>query len=260
MTTRHAPAEQELGTGAIYQLLVTLHGSQPPIWRRIQLPGSTPLSRLHRVVQVVMGWEDYHQHQFVVGDTSYGPPDPESAFYGFETRSERHARLAQVAPAVGASVVYEYDFGDGWKHTLVLEQILPAPADGGALPASRCLAGQRACPPEDCGGIGGYERLLLVLRTPTDPDYEELRTWVGRGSTLRPSRWRRSTPRSDAYGDAPPTSATAPGAQISAVPHRRSRVEWPRHGARAGETCLDACERGPRAQRAPGRLLGTGDA
>jgi hypothetical protein len=74
-----------------------------------------PLSRLHRVLQVVMGWEDYHLHQFVVGDTYYGPPDPEAAFAGLETRSERHARLAQVAPAVGSVVVYEYDFGDGWR-------------------------------------------------------------------------------------------------------------------------------------------------
>lgn len=169
------PAKKSAGT-SVYQLKVTLQGSKPPIWRRIQVPGAITLERLHDVLQVAMGWENYHLHQYFVGQTVYGEPEPEAAFLGFDMRDERRARLSQVAPSEGDKFVYQYDFGDGWDHTVLVEKIL-APEAGATYP--RCLTGRRACPPEDCGGIWGYYELLEVLNDPNHPGYAEMREWAG---------------------------------------------------------------------------------
>src|SRR5207244_10750870 len=101
----------------IYQRKVTLKDSKPPMWRRVQVAGDTKLGRLHRIMQVVMGWEDYHLHQFKVGGTSYGVPDRE--FPELAIRSESSVKLSQVAPGEKARFLYEYDFGDSWEHEIV---------------------------------------------------------------------------------------------------------------------------------------------
>ncbi len=155
------------------QLLVTLVDSDPLVWRRLAVPRTITLAKLHRVLQAALGWTDSHLHQFVVGDTTYGDPallsdDPPQA-------STRQARLGQVAPAVGAVIQYEYDFGDGWDHLIVVERLLwGAPEAKGAV----CLAGGGACPPEDCGGIGGYADLQATLRRGRGREYRELLTWL----------------------------------------------------------------------------------
>ncbi len=167
MTTKTAKVSQ-LTPASIYQLKVTLKWSEPPIWRRLQVRGDTWLGELHYILQIAMGWEDAHLHAFVIGGADYGDPDT-SAHDEFE------ARLGEVA-GEGDAFIYEYDFGDGWAHELVIEQIL-APEAGAHYP--RCLAGERACPPEDSGGIPGYEHKLAVLADPEDEGYEELRDWLG---------------------------------------------------------------------------------
>ncbi len=174
MATRQAPAGP--ATNTIYQLKVTLWGSKPPIWRRIQTPGSTSLADLHRIIQAAMGWEAHHLHQFSAGDTVYGAPEPAKDDQAFEMRDERRARLDQVAPAEGSKFTYQYDFGDGWDHNITVEKILE-PEPGARYP--RCLAGRRACPPEDSGGIQGYVDLIETLKTPDNPEYAEMREWVG---------------------------------------------------------------------------------
>lgn len=121
-----------------------------------------------------MGWTDSHLHQFIVGPTYYGVPHPE---FPDNTRNERSVRLDQVA-AEGGTFLYEYDFGDGWLHEIKVEKVLPAEA---SVRYPRCLAGKRACPPEDCGGIPGYEHLLEVLREPRHEEYEEMREWLPEG-------------------------------------------------------------------------------
>lgn len=161
---------------AIYQLKVTLLGSKPPIWRRIQTPGSTTLARLHRIIQAAMGWEENHLHQFAAGDTVYGAPEPVQDDAAFEMRDERRARLDKVAPTEGSKFTYQYDFGDGWDHAIVVEKILE-PEPSARYP--RCIAGRRACPPEDSGGIWGYDQLIETLQNPGDPEYDEMREWVG---------------------------------------------------------------------------------
>lgn len=163
-------------TNTIYQLKVTLADSKPPIWRRIQTPGPVTLAELHRIIQAAMGWEDSHLHQFIAGGIVYGPSEPDLDDATFEMKDERRARLSQVAPTEGSKFTYEYDFGDGWEHTILVEKILE-PEPGAHYP--RCLAGKRACPPEDSGGVWGYVDLIETLKTPDNPEYAEMREWVG---------------------------------------------------------------------------------
>lgn len=174
-TTHHAPV-QERGTPTdlVYQLKVTLKGSHPPIWRRLQVRGDIPLSRLHRVLQIVMGWTDSHLHQFRVGARYYGVTDRE--FGDSETLDERRFQLSQIAQTDKARFIYEYDFGDSWEHEIAVEKIFKPDQ---ALKHPLCLAGKRACPPEDVGGVWGYERFLQVIQDLDDPEHEELLEWIG---------------------------------------------------------------------------------
>jgi hypothetical protein len=173
-TRQQASARPE--TTTIYQLKITLQDSKPPIWRRIQTPGSVTLAELHRIIQAAMGWQDQHLHQFIIGDRVYGPATPGLDEAGIDARDERRARLNEVAPRVGTRFIYRYDFGDDWDHIIVVERILE-PEAGARYP--RCLAGRRACPPEDSGGIWGYEQLMETLKNPGDSEYAEAREWVG---------------------------------------------------------------------------------
>lgn len=157
----------------IYQLKITLFDSKPPIWRRVLVAGDTPLSELHRIIQEVMGWEDYHLHQFIVGDAYYGVPFPDD---WHEIEDERHVTLNQVAPHEKDRFTYEYDFGDDWLHTVLVEEILP-PDPNQVLPV--CLKGRRACPPEDVGGIPGYTWFLEAINDPEHEEHDEYLEWVG---------------------------------------------------------------------------------
>lgn len=158
---------------SIHQLKVTLTGTKPPIWRRIQVASSINLRRLHDVIQEAMGWTQSHLYQFELGDVCYGEPDPE---YGMPIRSAKATPLRKIAPEAGAVFLYEYDFGDSWQHRIVVEKVLP-PEPGIAYP--RCVAGKRACPPEDCGGIWGYQEFLEAIRDPEHPEHEAMLKWVG---------------------------------------------------------------------------------
>ncbi len=133
----------------ICQLKITLNGSRPPIWRRVQVPGDITLAKLHRVIQAVMGWYDSHLHQFIVGKTYYGVPSLDE-FSELELKDERKVRLGQVLSNPKQKMVYEYDFGGGWEHDIVLEKVLP-PDSNTRYPV--CLGGARACPPEDAVGL-----------------------------------------------------------------------------------------------------------
>ena len=148
---------------------VTLRDVSPPIWRRLRVPSDIPLPRLHAVLQAAMGWTDMHLHLFRVDEHHFAPPHFDLDF----AADSAGVTLADLAPEKGARISYEYDFGDGWEHDVIVEDVLPDPC---AEP--RCLEGRRACPPEDCGGPPGYERLLEVLADPADPEHETLREWV----------------------------------------------------------------------------------
>ena len=157
----------------VYQLKVTLRGARPPIWRRFQILSDITLKRLHEILQVVMGWTNSHLHQFRVGTTYYGIADPT---LDLECEDERKVRLAQVLQRPKAKIVYEYDFGDAWEHDVILESVTSP------LPKARyplVLAGKRACPPEDVGGIWGYSNFLQVIKDPKHPDHEDMIEWCG---------------------------------------------------------------------------------
>lgn len=160
----------------IYQLKITLSGSEPPIWRRFVVDGQTSLGDLHSLIQLVMGWSDSHLHHFVVEGSYYGLQDPELFDEGLGTLDEQSFTLTQVAPGPGGSLVYEYDFGDSWVHVIEVEGITE-PAAGVSYP--RCLAGERCCPPEDVGGIWGYEEFLAALRDAGHPEHSRYVEWIG---------------------------------------------------------------------------------
>jgi hypothetical protein len=158
----------------VYQLDIRLMRIDPPIWRHILVSDQITLAALHHLLQVVMGWEHSHLYQFLVGEVRYGEPDPE---YEDDMQSDRRVRLRDIAREKGASFRYEYDFGDGWLHLITVEDLWPR-TEQDIVP--RALDGQRACPPEDSGGIGGYEHLLEALRDRRHPEHRELRAWAGR--------------------------------------------------------------------------------
>jgi hypothetical protein len=154
-------------SGASLQLKVTLAGSKPPIWRRLTVPESITLERLHELIQIVFGWTDSHLHLFDIDGEEYGP-----AGEWVEARSE-NIRLSRLV-GVGDRFSYVYDFGDDWRHTIQFEKRLPA---GSGLGGLRCIAGRRAGPPENCGGMYGYQELLDVIANPERAD-EELLSWA----------------------------------------------------------------------------------
>ena len=160
----------------IYQLKVTLIQSDPPIWRRLQVRGDSTLGQLHRVLQVAMGWRDRHLHQFTIGGREYGRPDRDDWFELGEMIDENRVKLADLVKDTGAQFIYEYDFADSWEHVVLVEAMLPL-APGQRYP--RCLAGERACPPEECGGIRGYHKMLEEVRNPDDPEHEYTLAWLG---------------------------------------------------------------------------------
>ncbi len=162
----------------LYQLKINLTGSKPSIWRRVVVRRDIRLDRLHKMIQVAMGWSNSHLHQFITGrraeSTFYGEPDPDG--FGTETLNERRYTVADLAPGAKQRFIYQYDFGDGWEHDLVVEKILPPDA---SCKHPLCLAGANACPPEDCGGICGYYRLLEILADPKHSEHMELQDWIG---------------------------------------------------------------------------------
>ena len=133
----------------VYAIKVTLLGTRPPVWRRILVPRDITLRNLHRTLQTVMGWTDSHLHQFVFQRQSLS--DPRSRV-GRKVADENRTKLGELIGTAGAKLLYEYDFGDGWQHEIVLEEILL----GDESFQQMCVAGQRCCPPEDCGGPQGF--------------------------------------------------------------------------------------------------------
>jgi hypothetical protein len=158
----------------VHKVKITLRGSRPPIWRRLEVCSSTTLEHLHRIIQEAFGWEGYHLWVFQTPTGEYGVADRELGH-----RSAASAKLQAVAPRAGDRIRYTYDFGDDWEHDLFVEEVLPA-EPGVAYP--RCLTGRRACPPEDCGGIWGYQELLEILTDPGHPEHRNRLEWLGLSS------------------------------------------------------------------------------
>jgi hypothetical protein len=133
---------------------------------------STTLGKLHLIIQEAMGWYNYHLHQFMINGIEYGQPNPS---FDFNVMDEDKVPLSRVISEEKFKFRYEYDFGDGWEHDILVEKILPR--DRKEL-YPLCIKGKRACPPEDCGGIWGYQELLETIQNPDHPEYESLMEWL----------------------------------------------------------------------------------
>lgn len=160
-----------------YQLKVALKGISPPIWRRFQVTDDVTLLKLHRILQAIMGWEDYHLHVFEIGGVSYSMPYPDKADLDeMGMRSEKGIKLNRLHLAEKSRFLYEYDLGDSWIHEILVEKIL-APDPKVKYPV--CIAGERSAPPEDCGGVWGYEEFVEAILDPDHPEHEDYLNWVG---------------------------------------------------------------------------------
>ena len=159
----------------VYRLYVFLLDIAPPIWRRVELSSETSLARLHKVLQAAMGWQDYHLHEFEIGGKRYGVTDEEFDPPG-EVVNDSTVELSRALPRRGASLLYSYDFGDNWVHSVILEDIVPAEPD---VKYPRVVDGARACPPEDSGGSYGYADLVEILAKPRHKEYRQMREWAG---------------------------------------------------------------------------------
>ncbi len=165
-----------------YHFRVSLKEIEPTIWRRLEVPASYSFWDLHVAIQDAMGWLDYHLHVFRVANPETGRieeigiPDKE-AFEGDPVSLPGwEIPLAEYFIKPGDRADYEYDFGDGWEHEIVLEKIQPRVPK---TKCPRCLEGARACPPEDCGGVGGYESMLEIIFDPSHEEHESTMTWLG---------------------------------------------------------------------------------
>jgi hypothetical protein len=165
----------------IYQFKITLKGIKPAIWRRVQVWNDTPLDLLSLLILKAMGWEGYHLHAFTIGDEVYGATS-EDNILGF--REEADFQINQLVSAPKQKFLYEYDFGDGWVHEVILEKI-SAPEAGVTYP--RCIGGANACPPEDCGGATGYQNDLRALGDRHHPEREHAIEILGR--TFDPAKF-----------------------------------------------------------------------
>jgi len=157
----------------VLQVRVTLAGvNGPPVWRQVVIPAGYTLDRVHGVIQAAMGWQDSHLHMFRIAGREYGPAYLDDEL---ETLDEKQFRIGDLAKT-GDLAGYEYDFGDGWEHELAVEASAVADA---ATVYPECTGGEGACPPEDCGGPGGFADLKELLAGPPSPEREEMRAWAG---------------------------------------------------------------------------------
>ena len=162
---------------AIFQVKIALLDIEPAIWRRVLATADTTLDQLHEVIQAAFGWGNYHLHQYLIDGKIYALPDPEYDDDLLPPRlDERAVPLRDLLTA--GSIVYEYDFGDDWKHLVEIESVAMAHEPGVRYPI--CTGGERACPREDCGGPPGYQSLLEALADPMHEEHAELKRWAGR--------------------------------------------------------------------------------
>ena len=157
----------------VFQLKITLNHIKPPIWRRVLVDSDIKLPDLHKIIQTVMGWTNSHLHQFIIGNRYYSLPDDESFC---EAVDYRRIKLDSLFNTPKSKFIYEYDFGDGWEHSIVIEKILPREKNT-YYPI--CIDGKRSCPPEDCGGTFGYENLITIINNPEHEEYDEMMEWLG---------------------------------------------------------------------------------
>ncbi len=161
----------------LYQIKIQLTKIKPPIWHRVVIPSDMLLSDLHNVLQTVMGWTNSHLHQFVKDETFYLPKmEDDWTWDDMNNVDYKRRKVSGLLKKENDQIIYEYDFGDSWEHSIVLEKITDNPR-GRKQPV--CLEGKRNCPPEDCGGPYGYADFLKILTNPDHEEHEDYIAWLG---------------------------------------------------------------------------------
>lgn len=160
-----------------FQFRIQLRNVQkPPVWRKVIIPESFTFEQLHLVIQESFGWGNYHLYQF--SPSGYGSEPviaiPSDDDWEKPAMNASKTKLFSVFKTADQKFTYIYDFGDDWVHSILLENILPD-----KVLKATCIAGKGACPPEDCGGPWGYERLKEILKNPRHKEYKEMKEWIG---------------------------------------------------------------------------------
>lgn len=175
VTARRAPTRNAIDSFTeIATLRIELKNAEPPIWRVVEVPTSITLKVLHDIVQVTMGWFDYHLWEMVIDGRTYGLPMDEDWGTARRKVADR-VRLRDVLAPGTTRIDYTYDFGDNWEHSLIVSDVR---AGDPAIPYPRFIAGERDCPPEDCGGIPGFYEMLEARDDPRHPDHAEISEWL----------------------------------------------------------------------------------
>lgn len=163
----------------VYQIQIALRHFKPKIWRRVLIPSDVLLADFHLIIQTTMGWTNSHLHQFIKKNACYAPHHEDDEMWD-EMDSidylKKKIKVSDLLKAEKDKIIYAYDFGDGWEHDVILEKILPL---DNTLKYPICLTGKMNCPPEDCGGVWGYEDMLEILKQPDHEEYESFIDWLG---------------------------------------------------------------------------------
>lgn len=162
----------------IIQLKITLKWTKPPIWRRVLVDKKTTFFELHQIIQIAMGWENCHLYEFKIDNYRIGEPNEEfdDFFSGDKLVDASEVTLDSVIANTGEKFEYEYDFGDGWEHQVTAEKFLPRDSK---TKYPICTGGKLNCPPEDCGGVGGFYDLLDIIGNKKHPERKEMLEWLG---------------------------------------------------------------------------------
>jgi len=160
----------------IYQIQIALKDFKPKIWRRLLIPADTLLSDLHKIIQTSMGWTNSHLHQFIKDRTYYTVKVKDDYTWDeMDNVDYKRMKISDLLKTEKQKIKYEYDFGDGWEHDVILEKILVRDEK---IKYPICIAGKMSCPPEDCGGSWGYADMLEILKNPAHPEYKEFVDWL----------------------------------------------------------------------------------
>ncbi len=174
----------QISSNQIVRLKITLDDIKPVIWRRVEVPLTTSLLALHEVIQAAMLFENYHLFDFVTGtrgaETRYIIPDPNDTFADDDFGDSMDASKTELGQLIEAGVkrlTYTYDFGDNWEHTIIVESVTAADP---ATAYPRFIEGANRAPPEDVGGIPGFENFLTIMAKPHHPEHADIKRWYGR--------------------------------------------------------------------------------
>jgi len=162
--------------GDIIQLKITLKDTEPAIWREILVDKSTTFSTLHVIIQIVMGWDSSHLYEFNINGSRVGEPHQDDQMWGLKMEDASLKSLGSLISRSKLKFSYLYDFGDSWEHVIQVEKILPKEEN---VKYPVCIDGALNCPPDDCGGVGGFYDLLNILKNKKHPEYKEMLEWMG---------------------------------------------------------------------------------